>query len=296
MPMDLGGRPRPFIMVTMQVSETARCPRPGRLSPTLAGDHHRCAGPIEMRRVLHLLCFTLILAFASAKQQPLLPPASFSQYQPFSAIAVLDVGVGPQYQHLKRYLPVYPTTFLHSVLHADIDSSSLQIRSLSRTTTQHVHISRDTIDFALSQSRQAKYSTQSALIPWTKREILVPDVTDLTTVTTLAQIANNAYIEIPKTFDWIDVNGPWNLSSDFGWEKNGLRGHVFASERNETIIISLKGTSPAVFLGGGTGGNDKVNVSSLSLSLSPPLNKLIPGQPSIQLLLRQIRHNLDPRL
>ena len=78
----------------------------------------------------------------------------------------------------------------------------------------------------------------------------------------MAQIANNAYIEIPKTFDWIDVNGGWNLSSDFGWEKNGLRGHVFASEGNETIIISLKGTSPAVFLGGGTGGNDKVNVRS----------------------------------
>jgi hypothetical protein len=77
---------------------------------------------------------------------------------------------------------------------------------------------------------------------------------------TLAQIANNAYIEIPDTYDWVDVNGPWNLSSDFGWEKNGLRGHVFASEGNETIIISLKGTSPAVFLGGGTGGNDKVNV------------------------------------
>ena len=89
---------------------------------------------------------------------------------------------------------------------------------------------------------------------------MVPDVTDLTTVTTLAQIANNAYIEIPKTFDWIDVNAPWNLSSDFGWEKNGLRGHIFASPGNETVIISLKGTSPAVFLGGGTGGNDKINV------------------------------------
>jgi len=219
-----------------------------------------------MRSLLHLLIFIFTLAFVSAKQQPLSPPASFSEHKPFSAIAVLDVGVGPQYRHLKRYLPVYPTTFLHSLLHANIDSSSFEIRSIPRTTTQHVNISRQAIDFALTQSRQAEYSAQSPLIPWIQKEILVPDVTDLTTVTTLAQIANNAYIEIPKTFDWIDVNGPWNLSSDFGWEKNGLRGHVFASEGNETIIISLKGTSPAVFLGGGTGGNDKINVPLIHAS------------------------------
>jgi len=210
-----------------------------------------------MRHILHLLLLAFIFAFANAKQHPLTSPPSPHPHTPFSAIAVLDVGVGPKYRDYKRYLPVYPTTFLHALLN---DGDSFSIRSVPRTTTQHVNISRHAIDFALTQSREAKYSVQSPVIPWAQKDIVVPDVTDLTTVTTLAQIANNAYIEIPKTFDWIDVNAPWNLSSDFGWEKNGLRGHIFASPGNETVIISLKGTSPAVFIGGGTGGNDKINV------------------------------------
>jgi putative lipase involved disintegration of autophagic bodies len=179
--------------------------------------------------------------------------------QHVSPIGILDVGVSPEYRAYKRFLPLSPLSPLHTALTKDV-LTPLQIRSLPRSHPQHSNLTRDAIAHALSETRAAKYPAQAPQIPWSLREILVPDVTDLQTVTTLAQIANNAYIEIPKTFDWVDVNGPWNLSSDFGWEKNGLRGHVFASEGNETIIISLKGTSPAVFFGSGTGGNDKINV------------------------------------
>src|SRR5271170_6988404 len=214
-----------------------------------------------MRRLLHfLLLIFSIFVFVYSKQHPLSSPPSPASHKQFSAIGIIDVGAGPKFRDNKRYLPIHPLSPLHTTLH---HGSSLNIRSLSRNTTQHVNPTREAINNAITQSRLAKYTAQSPAIPWAIKEILVPDVTDLVTVTTLAQIANNAYIEIPKTFDWIDVNKPWNLSSDFGWEKNGLRGHVFASEGNETIIISLKGTSPAVFLGGGTGGNDKVNVPSL---------------------------------
>jgi putative lipase involved disintegration of autophagic bodies len=181
--------------------------------------------------------------------------------QRLSPIGILDVGVSPQYRAYKRFLPLSPLSPLHAALTKDT-TAPLQIRSFPRSHPQHTNITRAAIAHALSETRAAKYAAQSPQIPWSLREILVPDVSDLQTVTTLAQIANNAYIEIPKTFDWLDVNGPWNLSSDFGWEKNGLRGHVFASEGNETIIISLKGTSPAVFFGSGTGGNDKINVTS----------------------------------
>jgi putative lipase involved disintegration of autophagic bodies len=213
---------------------------------------------LSMRRLLYLLCLSLIALLSSAKQHPFSSPSS-SNHQQFSAIGILDVGVGPKYRQYKRYLPIYPLTSLQATLHHD---EPLNIRSLARNTTQHPIRNRESIAFAVTQSRLAKYTAQSPVIPWTTKEILIPDVTDLVTVTTLAQIANNAYIEAPRTFDWIDVDGPWNLTSDFGWEKNGLRGHVFASEGNETIIISLKGTSPAVFMGGGTGGNDKINVLS----------------------------------
>jgi len=213
-----------------------------------------------MRQLLHLLCFCLIFVSVSAKQHLFSSSPTFPPHQLFSPIGILDVGVTPKYREYKRFLPLHTTTTLYTTLYDT--SSPLNIRSLSRNTTQHIDSSRETISHALTQSRASKYTTQSPAIIWATREILVPDVTDLVTVMTLAQIANNAYIEIPHTYDWVDVNGPWNLSSDFGWEKNGLRGHVFASEGNETIIISLKGTSPAVFLGGGTGGNDKVNVPS----------------------------------
>ena len=223
------------------------------------GHKHRQGWNLSMRHLIYAVCLTLIALLVSAKQHPLSAPSSPSSRQPFSAIGIVDVGVGPKYREYKRYLPIYPLTSLHTTLH---HGNSLNIRSLPRNTTQHSTPNREAIAHAITQSRLAKYTAQSPVIPWTTKEILVPDVTDLITVTTLAQIANNAYIEIPRTLDWIDVDGAWNLTSDFGWEKNGLRGHVFASEGNETIIISLKGTSPAVFLGGGTGGNDKINVSS----------------------------------
>lgn len=213
-----------------------------------------------MRRLLRFICICFILGLVFAQQHPLLSPLSLPQHKQFSAVGVIDVGAGPKYHEYKRYLPIQPSSPLHTALH---QGETLNIRSLSRNTTQHVATNRDSINHAVTQSRLSKYTSQSPAIAWTTKEILIPDVTDLVTVMTLAQIANNAYIEVPNTFDWFDVNGPWNLSSDFGWEKNGLRGHVFASEGNETIIISLKGTSPPTFLGGGTGGNDKKNVFPL---------------------------------
>jgi putative lipase involved disintegration of autophagic bodies len=216
-----------------------------------------------MRLLWHLLSVVSTLSIVNAKQHPLHIPQTRQtpEHDVFTPIGIIDVGAGPQYREYKRYLSISPSSF--SVFGAE---TPLSIRSVPRNTTQHSNSSREAISNAITQSRFAT-STQSPAIPWTTKEILIPDVTDLVTVTTLAKIANNAYIEVPRTFDWIDVGAPWNLSSDFGWEKNGLRGHVFASEKNETIIISLKGTSPAVFLGGGTGGNDKVNVPPLQMTL-----------------------------
>ena len=41
-----------------------------------------------------------------------------------------------------------------------------------------------------------------------------------------------------------------------------MRGHVFADEKNETVVIAIKGTSALLVGGGGrTGRNDKINVS-----------------------------------
>jgi putative lipase involved disintegration of autophagic bodies len=64
----------------------------------------------------------------------------------------------------------------------------------------------------------------------------------------------------------------FSQNSTFGWEEDGLRGHVFASADNSTLIIAIKGTSAAILGGGGgTSTRDKINVSKglLGSFLSP---------------------------
>ncbi|MCJ1373694.1 putative lipase atg15 [Loxospora ochrophaea] len=94
---------------------------------------------------------------------------------------------------------------------------------------------------------------------WTVDEVNSPDITDKETVLSLALAAANAYNNPPGEGDWEDVKHGWNLSTSFGWEDDGLRGHIFADETNSTIILSLKGTSMAVFDGAETTTNDKEN-------------------------------------
>ena len=94
---------------------------------------------------------------------------------------------------------------------------------------------------------------------WALSDVSSPDIKDKETVLNLALMAANAYSLDNKTPDWEDLTVPFNLSSDVGWENDGIRGHVFADERNTTIVISIKGTSPAIFDGAETTTNDKIN-------------------------------------
>lgn len=50
-------------------------------------------------------------------------------------------------------------------------------------------------------------------------------------------------------------------NSTFGWDSDGIRGHVFANTDDSLLIISFKGTSAGLFTGGPTGDKDKQNVS-----------------------------------
>ncbi|ODV81867.1 alpha/beta-hydrolase [Suhomyces tanzawaensis NRRL Y-17324] len=103
-------------------------------------------------------------------------------------------------------------------------------------------------------------------------EVEIPDVKDKDTVVSLATISSNAYVRFPedddekRRLDWIDVGG-WIPDEDhpdinFGWEDAGMRGHVFVSEDNKTVVIGIKGTSAAGLPGSGpeeTVPDDKVN-------------------------------------
>ncbi|KAF9048570.1 alpha/beta-hydrolase [Panaeolus papilionaceus] len=102
---------------------------------------------------------------------------------------------------------------------------------------------------------------ESQQLDWEEQEIEAPNVESRATLLELAKITNNAYVE-PDDPAWYDLEGRWNVSYPFGWEPDadGFRGHVFATEDNSTIIVSIKGTSAGVFGGGGpTTKKDKLN-------------------------------------
>ncbi|TLD33354.1 hypothetical protein PspLS_00582 [Pyricularia sp. CBS 133598] len=111
----------------------------------------------------------------------------------------------------------------------------------------------------VAQARERGFVSVLSADAWTIDAVSTPDVTDRNTVVNLAYMAANAYVETPDLPDWEEVGEGFNRSADFGWESDGLRGHIFADENNSTIVIGLKGTSLAVFDGEGTTTNDKEN-------------------------------------
>ncbi|RLV96581.1 putative lipase ATG15 [Spathaspora sp. JA1] len=148
-------------------------------------------------------------------------------------------------------------------------SHSVSTRLKERSTPNFIE---SYLSYATSIKGDAKLLNRIDL-EWVDEEIKVPNITDKDTIVTLATISSNAYVKFPlddkdknKT-DWIDIGG-WepdqkNEDLNFGWDELGLRGHVFVSKDNKTVVIGIKGTSGAGLPSGGTsdetGGNDKIN-------------------------------------
>ena len=115
------------------------------------------------------------------------------------------------------------------------------------------------IESHLNHARITGEAISLAASQWTLDEVAGPNVTDRETILSLAKAAADAYVETRKDAEWEDVRGSLNYSQSFGWQGDGLRGHIFADTNNATILVGLKGTSPAVFDGEGTTTKDKVN-------------------------------------
>lgn len=97
-------------------------------------------------------------------------------------------------------------------------------------------------------------------LDWSDDLAVVPNVTDKDTIVTLAYMAANAYVDIPYQGDWTNVTSPWNDTMHLGWDSDGVRGHVFATDDEQLVVIAIKGTSAAVFDSGGeTVPKDKIN-------------------------------------
>ena len=101
------------------------------------------------------------------------------------------------------------------------------------------------------------WSTMSPI--WTAEDVAAPDVEDKDTIISLASMSEDAYKPGPEDPEWMDVDEAYNSSVPFGWDDSGIRGHVFMDDNNSTIILSVKGTTVAMFEGNGTSGHDKDN-------------------------------------
>jgi lipase ATG15 len=144
------------------------------------------------------------------------------------------------------------------------DPSPLPSRRL-QASSQRISIRRlvdrrlSTIESHLSHARNTGEAVSLAASQWTIDEVSAPNTTDKGTIVSLARAAADAYVETRDDVEWEDVGNGLNYSRSFGWQKDGLRGHIFADKDNATILLSMKGTSPAVFDGEGTTTKDKLN-------------------------------------
>lgn len=90
------------------------------------------------------------------------------------------------------------------------------------------------------------------LADWEDVRVRAPDVSDRETLLGLAKMAQQAY-----------TNDTWSgeLNQTLSFEgMGGIRGHVFASSLNETVVISLRGSMPPFLPGGGNATpRDKLN-------------------------------------
>jgi len=173
---------------------------------------------------------------------------------------VLDVSSGSSLQRLSPFSTedgnyVVPPAVQQSTRLADRSrENTLNYIAHARLSAQAL---RDPLGTPLQNHHFAPFSNE-----WVTEDVVTPKVSDMKTILTLAKIASNAYIRIPDTEDWYDLGKRWNESTDFGWEENGLRGHVFANFDNSTVIVAMKGTSPPFVGGSDTSSNDKINVPS----------------------------------
>jgi lipase ATG15 len=109
----------------------------------------------------------------------------------------------------------------------------------------------DFIESYLEYARTSGFEAADKIdLEWSDDLVQAPNVTDKDTVITLALMSSNAYVDVPDTGDWRDVG--WNHTVGHGWNGTGVRGHIFVSDDNSTVVIAYKGTSAAYLSGSGS--------------------------------------------
>ncbi|SNX81583.1 probable Putative lipase ATG15 [Melanopsichium pennsylvanicum] len=138
------------------------------------------------------------------------------------------------------------------------DQADLNFIPAIRTIRQRITRAKDPKRYlkVRGQSYQDAMCASSTELDWEDVDVEAPDVTDRTTILAFAKMAASAYKN--DTSDWDGIGG-FDPTTSFGWEGDGIRGHVFTTHDNDTIVVALKGTSNAFLGGGDTARRDKAN-------------------------------------
>ncbi|EMC92898.1 hypothetical protein BAUCODRAFT_142440 [Baudoinia panamericana UAMH 10762] len=168
-----------------------------------------------------------------------------------------------QYPKLHRYQDIAPGDELR-VSYDDGETYEAAPQSL-RVNVMPTSIQRLTnrkpadIDQLLAYADMHGNAATLPYYDWTVDSVAGPNITNKGTVLTFAKMAANAYVQGHAGGEWKDVKGGFNYTDDFGWQADGLRGHIFADQKNKTIVIGLKGTSVPWFDNPATTDTDLLN-------------------------------------
>ncbi|KAH7926631.1 alpha/beta-hydrolase [Leucogyrophana mollusca] len=135
----------------------------------------------------------------------------------------------------------------------DVEPPTLTLKA--RPTSVYRPRSWESLEHARLRSL---HHAQSEPVEWYETQVLGPNVEDRHTLAQLARMTANAY-QLPGHKNWFELEPSWdiNASFPFGWDndEDGFRGFVFRSRDNNTIVLSIKGTT----LQGPTSKKDKLN-------------------------------------
>lgn len=146
---------------------------------------------------------------------------------------------------------------LDPTANATIPTSSLRAASVPMQIHRLSDRRPSTLEPLLDSAFQSNSLSPYDLLSWEVSKIYVPKIDDKETVISLAEMSAAAYVPPKSQTDvndlslWSDVSisSYPNNSIPVGWEMIGLRGQVFVSETNDTVVIAFKGTSPPYYPG-----------------------------------------------
>lgn len=128
------------------------------------------------------------------------------------------------------------------MLLTDESGPRLRVRAEPLSIQRLADRSQANIDRIMDAGRARGSPLELDASAWTVAKVPGPNVTDKETVLSFARMAANAYVTDDDGTEWEDVGRGFNYTEHFGWLNDGLRGHIFADAKNQTVVIAMKGT------------------------------------------------------